>query len=156
MTMHGLLIVIVQVFSREVGVNKWKIVCATCWKTNNLSVCTVLFKWWCGVSIHVIQVKEHFENSGYTAHGEPVDVQVTSDDETSAVQNVTTGWRIEKLHQVYIAITFDCIIIPIFIRVQCTGGWRERFPPKFSSFHPKIANKLLVPAADHISGGTNA
>ena len=30
---------IVQVFSQEVDVNKWKFVCVTCWKTDNLSVC---------------------------------------------------------------------------------------------------------------------
>ena len=44
-------------------------------------------------------VKEHFENSGYTVHGEPVDVQVTSDEETIlvTVQSVTTGWSVEQL-----------------------------------------------------------
>ena len=50
--------------------------------------------------IHVIQVKEHFENSGYTAHGEPVDVQVTSDGEETipvTIQSVTTGWSVERL-----------------------------------------------------------
>ena len=48
---------------------------------------------------HVIQVKEHFENSVYTAHGEPVDVQLTSDEETITVtvQSVTTGWSVERL-----------------------------------------------------------
>ena len=34
------LIVIVQVFSQEVSVNKWKIVYITCWKTDHHSVCT--------------------------------------------------------------------------------------------------------------------
>ena len=70
-------------FSREVGGNKWKIVYVTCWKVDNLTVCTVLNNRFCGLCylyymscIHVIQVKEHIENSGYTVHGEPVDVQV--------------------------------------------------------------------------------
>ena len=56
---------------------------------------------WC-ITCHVIQVKEHFENSGYTTHGEPVDVQVTSDKETitATVQSITTGWSRERL-QVY-------------------------------------------------------
>ena len=54
--------------------------------------------WWI-YTCHVLQVKEHFENSGYTAHGEPVDVQVTSDKETitAAVQSATTGWHREQL-----------------------------------------------------------
>ena len=57
---------------------------------------------WCIHTCHVLQVKKHFENSGYTAHGEPVDVQVTSDEETIpvAVQSDTTGWSVEQL-QVY-------------------------------------------------------
>ena len=57
---------------------------------------------------HVIQVKEHFENSGYTSDGEPADVQVTSDEEaiTVTVQSVTTGWSEERL-QVYLLHTFD-------------------------------------------------
>ena len=49
------------------------------------------------------QVKEHFENRGYTAHGKPVDVQVTSDEETIPVtvqSDTTTGWSVEQL-QVY-------------------------------------------------------
>ena len=55
---------------------------------------------WSGIyTCHVIQVKEHFENSGYTAHGEPVDVQITSDEETitATIQSVTTGWSVEQL-----------------------------------------------------------
>ena len=57
---------------------------------------------WCIHTCHVLQIKEHFENSEYIAHGEPVDVQVTSDEETIpvTVQNVT-GWSVEQL-QVYI------------------------------------------------------
>ena len=49
--------------------------------------------------IHVMQVKEHFENSGYKADGEPVDVRVTSDEETITVtvQSDTTGWSVEQL-----------------------------------------------------------
>ena len=51
--------------------------------------------------IHIIQVKEHFENSGYTAYGKPVDVQVTSDEETIPVTvecvNKNTGWSVEQL-----------------------------------------------------------
>ena len=54
---------------------------------------------WCIYTCHVIQVKEHFENSGYTAHGKPVDVQVTSDEETitATVQSISIGWSREKL-----------------------------------------------------------
>ena len=97
------MIVIVQVFSQEISVNKWKIEYVTCWKTDNCSVCQ-----YCSLNdavvytCHVIQVKKHFENSGYTVHGEPVDVQVTSDEETITVtvQSVTTGWSVEQL-QVY-------------------------------------------------------
>ena len=57
---------------------------------------------WCIYTCHVIQVKKHFENSGYTANGEPVDAQVTSDEETVTVtiQSVTLGWCVEQL-QVY-------------------------------------------------------
>ena len=49
--------------------------------------------------MYIIQVKKHFENSGYTAHGEPVDVQVTLDVEiiTVTIQSVTTGWSVEQL-----------------------------------------------------------
>ena len=56
---------------------------------------------------HVIQVKEHFENSGYTAHGEPVDVQVTSDDEetiTVTMQSDTTGWSVEQLQVLHLTV----------------------------------------------------
>ena len=58
---------------------------------------------WCNYTCHVIQVKEHFENTGYTADGEPVDVQVASDEETITVtmQSVTTGWH-AKQQQVYV------------------------------------------------------
>ena len=94
-------------FSREIGVNKWKILCITCWKTDNLSVCIQ----YCNLNddvvyLYISQVKEHFERSGYTAHGEPVDVQVASDEKTITVTmqsvNITTGWRVEQL-QVYSA-----------------------------------------------------
>ena len=116
------MIVIVQMFSQEVGVNKWKIVYVTCWKVDNLSVCTGLSNRFCGLRylyymscVHVIQVKKHFENSGYTADGEPVDVQVTSDEETIpvTVQNVTTGWSVEQL-QVCIYRTY-CTINYVYI-----------------------------------------
>ena len=45
-----------------------------------------------------IQVKKHFENNGYTTDCEPVDVQVTSDEETITVsiQSVTTGWSVKR------------------------------------------------------------
>ena len=58
--------------------------------------------------MYVIQVKEYFENSGYTAHGEPVDVQVTSDVEEAIKLTVksdvdTTGWSVDQLQ---VATTF--------------------------------------------------
>ena len=74
---------------------------------NRQSQCTCMYsiviQIWCIYTCHVLQVKEHFENSGYTADGKPVDVQVTSDEETITVtvQSVTTGWSVERL-QVYI------------------------------------------------------
>ena len=54
---------------------------------------------WCNYTCHVIQVKEHFESSGYTAHGKPVDVQVTSDEETITVtvQSDIASWSVKRL-----------------------------------------------------------
>ena len=65
--------------------------------------------------IHVIQVKEHFENSGYTSDGVPVDVQVTSDEIIPVtVQSVTTGWSVEQLKVYsYYILTVQCITISI-------------------------------------------
>ena len=98
-------------FSRECGANMWKIEYVTCWKEDNRSVCVEYCSLndaaciWCIHTCHAIQVKKHFENSGYTAHGEPVDVQVTSDEETIpvTVQSITTGWSVERL-QVYLTV----------------------------------------------------
>ena len=63
---------------------------------------------------HIMQVKEHFENSGYTAHGEPVDVLVTSDEEivTVTVQSVTTGWNVQvrDLFNAHVIAVYSCVI----------------------------------------------
>ena len=57
--------------------------------------------------MYVIQVKEYFEDSGYAAHGEPIDVQVTLDDEEAikltVKSDITTGWSVDRLQ---VATTF--------------------------------------------------
>ena len=60
-----------------------------------------------------MQVKEHFENSGYTADGEPVDVQVTSDEETiiTTVQSVTTGWNVQVRDLFNAHVIVLCILV---------------------------------------------
>ena len=57
--------------------------------------------------MYIIQVKEYFEDSGYAAHGEPIDVQVTLDDEEAikltVKSDITTGWSVDRLQ---VATTF--------------------------------------------------
>ena len=49
--------------------------------------------------MYVIQVKERFENTGYTSDDKPVDIQVLSDEEivTATVQDTSAGWNVQKV-----------------------------------------------------------
>ena len=49
--------------------------------------------------MYVLQVKEHFEKTGYISDDKPVDIQVLSDEEnvTTTVQDVTAGWNVETV-----------------------------------------------------------
>ena len=49
--------------------------------------------------MYVLQVKEHFEKTGYTSDDKPVDIQVISDEKnvTTTVQDITAGWSVETV-----------------------------------------------------------
>ena len=48
--------------------------------------------------MYVLQVKEHFENTGYTSDDKPVDIQVLDEEiVTTTVQDITAGWSVETV-----------------------------------------------------------
>ena len=49
--------------------------------------------------MYVLQVKRYFEKTGYSCTNNKPTIQVLSDEEivTTAVQNITAGWSVEKV-----------------------------------------------------------
>ena len=59
--------------------------------------------------MYVLQVKEHFEKTGYTSDDKLVEIQVLSDDEkvTTTLQDITVGWRVKTVQVLCIYVVYD-------------------------------------------------
>ena len=56
--------------------------------------------------MYVLQVKNYFENTGYTSNAIPVEIQVLSNNETVTitVQDITAGWSFEAVQVLLVCI----------------------------------------------------
>lgn len=95
--------------SREVDVNSWEVVYVISWKKDYLSVRIIHnYNYTVYGYIYFVQIKEQFEEGGYTAC-DSTDVPVTADDNDVAVtvQDISANsgvWSMKNMEVLYSVI----------------------------------------------------